>query len=72
MYGFTESYNISVSAAIILHTLTEKMRTSAIQWKLTEEEKTEIKLLWLKRSIKKSNLIEKEFLMNQSNNQSFT
>ncbi|HKJ80170.1 MAG TPA: RNA methyltransferase [Prolixibacteraceae bacterium] len=63
MYGFTESFNISVSAAIILHTLTEKMRLlPAEKWHLTEPEKEEIKLLWLRNTIKRSDLLEKEFV----------
>jgi len=62
MFGFTESYNISVSAAIILYHLTEKMRNSEqIDWHLTEEEKVEIKLQWIKNAVKKSALIEKRF-----------
>jgi tRNA (guanosine-2'-O-)-methyltransferase len=62
MYGFTESYNISVSAAIILYYLTEKMRNSeTIEWQLTEEEKTEVLLQWIRNSVKKSALIEKRF-----------
>lgn len=63
MFGFTESYNISVSAAIILYYLTEKLRNSEnIPWKLTDLEKTEIKLHWLRNSVKSSVLIEKRFL----------
>jgi tRNA (guanosine-2'-O-)-methyltransferase len=62
MFGFTESYNISVSAAIILYHLTEKMRNSqTINWQLTEDEKTEILLQWIRNSVKKSALIEKRF-----------
>jgi len=62
MFGFTESYNISVSAAIILYHLTEKMRKSdTIKWHLTEEEKVETKLQWIKNTVKKSTLIEKRF-----------
>jgi len=53
MYGFTESFNISVSAAIILHHLTLKLRNSDINWKLTEEEMIDIKINWLKSSIGK-------------------
>jgi len=44
MYGFTESYNISVSAALILFTLTERLRQSDIHWQLSEKEMNEIKL----------------------------
>ena len=62
MFGFTESYNISVSAAIILYHLTEKLRNSeSINWRLTEEEKVEIKIQWIKNTVKKSTLIEKRF-----------
>jgi tRNA (guanosine-2'-O-)-methyltransferase len=62
MYGFTESYNISVSAAIILYHLTEKMRNSdIIDWRLTNEEKTDILLQWIRNSVKKSALVEKRF-----------
>lgn len=62
MHGFTESFNISVSAAVILHHLTWKLRNDpTIDWKLTDEEKAEIKLSWLRRSIKSSDLIEEEY-----------
>ncbi len=62
MYGFTESYNISVSAALILFTLTEKLRKSSIPWQLSEEEKLDIIIEWAKRTIKHAELFEKEFL----------
>jgi len=62
MHGFTESFNISVSAAVILHHLTWKLRNDpTIDWRLTEKEKAEIKLSWLRRSIKSSDLIEEEY-----------
>uniref|UniRef100_UPI003217F338 TrmH family RNA methyltransferase n=1 Tax=uncultured Draconibacterium sp. TaxID=1573823 RepID=UPI003217F338 len=63
MYGFTESFNISVSAAIILHHLTLKMRqTEGLQWQLSQEEKDALKLEWIRKTIKRSELIEKRFL----------
>jgi tRNA (guanosine-2'-O-)-methyltransferase len=52
MVGFTESLNISVSAAIFLHTLTERLRASGIPWQLKEEEQDEIMLAWLRASIR--------------------
>ena len=64
MYGFTESFNISVSAALILHSYTERMRRSGVEWRLTDEEKIDIKLMWMRNSIKRSDLIEREFLKN--------
>jgi len=62
MYGFTRSFNISVSAAIILHHLMSELRTLKISWHLTEEEKQDIKIKWLKESIKKSDIIENSFI----------
>lgn len=62
MFGFTESFNISVSAAIILHYLTEKLhRTNNIEWHLNENEKRALKIEWLRKTIKSSRLIEKQF-----------
>ncbi len=62
MYGFTESFNISVSAALSLFYLTEKLRKLEIDWMLSQEEKLEIMTNWCRRVIKKSELIEKDFL----------
>ncbi|MEZ5195283.1 MAG: RNA methyltransferase [Bacteroidales bacterium] len=64
MYGFTESFNISVSAAIILQNLTERLRNSDILWELSNHEKTEVKLSWVRNVIKRVDLIEKKFLKN--------
>lgn len=64
MYGFTESFNISVSAALSLYNLSERMRKSDVKWKLSAEETTEIKLQWMRNSIKDAVLIEKEFNKN--------
>lgn len=61
MVGFTESLNISVSAAIILQNLTERLRRSAIKWQLTEEEMLEKRLDWTRKSIKDIDFIEKRF-----------
>ncbi len=62
MYGFTESFNISVSAAIVLHHLSLKLRQSDIKFILPEDEQNTIILEWLKQSIKKSDLIIEKFL----------
>ena len=34
MHGFTESYNISVSAAITLYTVMQRLRASDVRWQL--------------------------------------
>ncbi len=61
MYGFTESFNISVCAALCMYELSTRMRSEKINYKLTETEKEEIYLEWLKVSISKSDLIVKEY-----------
>jgi tRNA (guanosine-2'-O-)-methyltransferase len=61
MYGFTESYNISVSVALVLQQLAFKLRNSNINWHINKEEQALIKLDWLRNSIKKPQLIEKHF-----------
>ena len=61
MFGFTESLNISVSVAIILHSLSEELRKLNINWQLSQKEKDLILRNWLMRSINKSELIEKNF-----------
>jgi len=62
MYGFTESFNISVSAALCLYHLSEKLRHSDIPWHLQEDELTDIRILWAKSVIKHAEKYEKEFL----------
>lgn len=53
MYGFTESFNISVCAALSLFYLTEKMRADKnIKWQLSEEEQLTLKLYWSMQVIK--------------------
>lgn len=54
MVGFTESLNISVSAAIILQQATYKLKRSAVDWQLSEEEQLEKRLDWCKKTIKSS------------------
>jgi tRNA (guanosine-2'-O-)-methyltransferase len=62
MYGFTESLNISVSAALLLYTLSERLRKSEIIWQLGDEEKLEIILTWSRNVLKKPATLEREFL----------
>ncbi len=62
MVGFTESLNISVCAAICVHHLASALRKSALPWQLPEDEAKELKLTWLRNTIKSVDLIEKNFL----------
>ncbi len=61
MYGFVESFNISVAAALCLQTLTERLRASEILWLLTPEEKVRLQLEWTRKSLKKVDQLERQF-----------
>lgn len=56
MYGFTESFNISVSAAMVLQTLVRRLKLSEIDWQLSSSEKLQLKLDWYKKIVKHSDL----------------
>lgn len=62
MYGFTESLNISVSVAICLNTLISKIHDDFQKYGLTDEEKEAITLQWYRKVVRKSDLVEREFL----------
>jgi len=62
MYGFTESFNISVSAAVCLNVLANKIRKTDLDWGLSESEQLELKLKWLKKHLGSQEAYEKEFL----------
>lgn len=61
MYGFTESLNVSVSAAIILYQLSQELRRSTLPWRLSEEEQLTLIDAWTRRSIKSVNQIIERF-----------
>jgi tRNA (guanosine-2'-O-)-methyltransferase len=57
MVGFTESLNISVSAATLLYTLSNRIRNSEVEWQLNAQEIPEVLLGWLRNSIKHSDKV---------------
>jgi tRNA (guanosine-2'-O-)-methyltransferase len=65
MVGFTESLNISVSAAIILQAVTQKMRSSNLEWQLIETEKLQKRFDWCKKTIKSFDEILDRYLIQQ-------
>lgn len=67
MYGFTESFNISVSAALVLNHLATQMRRTNVSWQLSDQEKLELKLEWLKKSVKKGEKLLEEQLKRWQN-----
>jgi tRNA (guanosine-2'-O-)-methyltransferase len=65
MYGFTESYNISVAAGISMFHLTNNLRTQN-KWKLGIEDKINLHLNWLRKTVKNAHLLEENFLSSQT------
>ncbi len=62
MVGFTESLNISVSAAIVIQDITTRLRNSDISWQLSESEVLEKRIDWARKTIKDIDNITERFL----------
>jgi len=63
MFGFTESFNVSVATALILNRLTERMRHEVDQWQLSTEEKNTLRAQWAAQSVKGSaQILERSLL----------
>lgn len=63
IYGFTESFNVSVAAALLLQSLTSRLHNSAgINWKLSEEEMLDVRIEWAIKSIRHGASIANRFL----------
>jgi tRNA (guanosine-2'-O-)-methyltransferase len=58
MYGFTESYNISASAAITLYTVMQRLRGSDVPWQLAEDEIIALKLQWARKVVHSAQHLE--------------
>ena len=66
MVGFTESLNISTSAAIIMEHITNKLRKSDIDWKLTDDELLEKRIDWTEKTIKDIDYIKRKYIEDNS------
>lgn len=62
MYGFTQSFNISVSVAISLSHVIRALHQSPVDWQLSDQEKADITLQWYRKIIDRSDIIERTFL----------
>lgn len=62
MFGFTESLNVSASVAICLSTILAKLRHSGVSIGLSEEEKQILRLAWYRKIVRRSEIVEREFL----------
>ena len=66
MFGFTESFNISVSAAICMSHLATRLHESPIEWRLTESEREQQLLEWAVKTVVRGEAIRDDFLKKQS------
>ena len=66
MYGFTESFNLSVSAAICLYQMTSKLYNSNQDWQLSDEAKTDLRLAWYKKVVRRSESLINEHLLSDN------
>ncbi|MCZ6525103.1 MAG: RNA methyltransferase [Gammaproteobacteria bacterium] len=62
MHGFTQSFNISVSAGISLYHLITRLHNSDIDWHLNEQEKTDLYIDWLVKSTPTGAVLMHKFL----------
>ena len=62
MVGFTESLNISSSAAIIIQSLTNRLRQSDINWRLSDDEILEKRIDWTQKTIRDIDFITRKYL----------
>ncbi|MGD1901165.1 MAG: TrmH family RNA methyltransferase [Geitlerinemataceae cyanobacterium] len=61
MCGFSESFNLSVSVAVCLYDVTQRLRASEIDWQLRDRERLTIERDWLRQTIDASEALEAEF-----------
>jgi tRNA (guanosine-2'-O-)-methyltransferase len=61
MLGFTESFNISVAAALCMYTLSARLRKEVKNWQIANTEIQDILLQWYRNTIPKAELLEKDF-----------
>ena len=66
MYGFTESFNISVSVAITLNTLRNRLEGSSYDWKLNHNEQVKLKNKWCKKILNGGEKLENHFIAKYS------
>ncbi|MCB0477903.1 MAG: RNA methyltransferase [Crocinitomicaceae bacterium] len=62
MFGFTESYNLSVSAGICMYDFIHRLKNSTVKWQLSESEKTDILYDWARKTIKRSDRVIENLL----------
>lgn len=61
MYGFVESFNVSVSAALCLYDFTTRLRNSEVDWQLSEDELLDLEIDWMRNSFENADAHERRF-----------
>lgn len=61
MYGFTESLNVSVCAALLMYSVVRRLRAGEAAWRMDEEQRVKVALQWYKRSVKAADEILQRF-----------
>ena len=65
MFGFTESFNVSVCAGICIYELTKRMLNAQNNYLLTDQEKLDVYFEWMKTTVDKSKSLIENFLKNK-------
>lgn len=66
MYGFVESFNLSVATALCLQSLVTRIRATRDDWGLSPEEREHLLLDWTRKSIVNPVLLEARFWQQRS------
>jgi len=59
--GFTESFNISVSVALSLYDVIQRLWNTDVDWKISEDERLELKLSWMRKVLARHKGLEDRF-----------
>jgi len=65
MYGFTESFNVSVCAALCMYELTTRIRKTVPGYLLSEEEQINVYFEWLRSSVEHGDALVRKFLQDR-------
>lgn len=66
MYGFTQSFNVSVAAAICMYELKQKLIKSDIEYFLNDEKRTKLMIRWAIKSIRSGEEVYQKILANNN------
>lgn len=61
MFGFVQSLNVSVAAAICLQQLSARLRKSEMEWRLSETERETLRMDWTRQSVPNVEQIERRY-----------